>query len=399
MSKKYLAAKAQLMGVKLLTKVISIPRPLVFMGQNSALQLCANIQQLGIKQILIVTDDILLNLGVVKPIQECLNNHNVRVSIFSGVKPDPTIDVIEQGLALLKNHHCDGVLAIGGGSAIDTAKTIALAGANHVAPQKLMGLLKASKPAYPLFAIPTTSGTGSEVTIGAVISDNITHKKALVIDPKIVPIATALDPKITQGMPPSITADTGLDALTHALEAWVSTFATAESDYYAQAAVKLIFENLLTAYLDGKNLEAREAMALASHYAGLAINATGVGYVHAFAHQLGAKYQIPHGRGNAVILPHVFAFSRNACEKRLAQLAKNIEAAPVSASSVEAVDQLFAKLQELMTKLKIEPKVKELKLQDYPDIIKAAFKEAHGMYSIPKYMQEEDAYRLLKALA
>ena len=398
MSKHYLAAKLQLSGVKLLSKLISVPRPLVFMGENSALQLCSNIQQLGVKHILIVTDEILLSLGVIKPIQEALQTKSVKVSIFSGVKPDPTIELVENGLAVLKQNHCDGVLAIGGGSAIDTAKVIALAGANHTPPKKLVGMLKASKPALALFAIPTTSGTGSEVTIGAVVSDTQTHQKSLVIDPKLVPLATALDPKITSGMPPSITADTGLDALTHALEAWVSSFANGESDYYAQAAIKLIFDHLATAYLDGKNLAAREAMGLASHYAGLAINHTGVGYVHAFAHQLGAKYQIPHGRANAVILPHVFAFHRDKCEKRLAQLAKNLNLVAISTSQAQAADALLQEVQKLMKTLKVEQQVKELKSEDHKIIVKAALKEAHGMYSIPKYMEERDAYNVLKAL-
>ena len=399
MSKHYLAAKLQLSGVKILSKLISIPRPLVFMGADSALQLCNNIHQLGVKHVLIVTDEILLSLGLITAIEDALLDRQVKVSIFSGVKPDPTLQLVEQGLALLKQKQCDGVLAIGGGSAIDTAKVIALAGANHKAPQKLVGMLKARKPALALFAIPTTSGTGSEVTIGAVVSDTKTHQKSLVIDPKLVPLATALDPKITQGMPPAITADTGLDALTHALEAWVSSFANTESDYYAQAAIKLIFDYLPAAYTDGKNLAAREAMALASHYAGLAINHTGVGYVHAFAHQLGAKYQIPHGRANAVILPHVFAFHRDKCEKRLAQLAKNLNLVAVSVSQVQAADAVLQAVERLMKTLKIEQQVKELQTADYGTIVKAALKEAHGMYSIPKYMEEADAYKVLQALA
>lgn len=396
---EHLKAKAQLSAVKALTKVISVPRPLVFIGADSALQLCSNIQHFGLRRILIVTDHILLDLGIIAPIAQSLKNLGVDVSIFAEVKPDPTFDIVENGITLLQADACDSVLAIGGGSAIDTAKVIALAASNHKSPKKLMGLLKARQAALPLFAIPTTSGTGSEVTLGAVLSDNITHQKGLVIDPKIVPLATALDPNITKGMPNFITADTGLDALTHALEAWVSTFATKESNFYAKAATKLIFEHLETAYNDGENLKAREAMALASHYAGLAINTTGVGYVHAIAHQLGARYHIPHGRANAVVMPHVFNFGRDVFEKKIAMLAKDIGLAQQTATAAEATDILFAQIQQLLMIFKIDPAIKELKKQDFSEITQAVFTEAHGMYSVPKYMHAHDVEAVLNQIS
>ena len=398
-SLEHLKAKAQLAAVKALTKVISIPRPLVFVGADSALQLCSNIQQIGVRHILIVTDKILVELGVIAPIQQELKNLGVAVTVFSEVKPDPTFQIVESGIALLNADACDGVLAVGGGSAIDTAKVIALAGANHKSPKKLMGLLKARKPALALFTIPTTSGTGSEVTIGAVLSDNVTHQKGLVIDPKIVPLAAALDPNITKGMPNFITADTGLDALTHALEAWVSSFANTESNYYAKAATKLIFENLETAYNDGQNIKAREAMALASHYAGLAINTTGVGYVHAIAHQLGARYRIAHGRANAVVMPHVFEFGRDVFEAKIAQLAKDIGVADKNLTPAQATDTLFNKINDLLVTFKIEPKIKELDKKDFSEIITSVFSEAHGIYSVPKYMHSHDVETILNKIS
>ena len=392
---EHLKAKVQLSAVKALTKIISAPRPLVFIGVNSSLQLCLNIQQLGVSHILIVTDKILVELGVIQPIENELKRLGIVVTIFSEVKPDPTFQIVEEGIQLLKSKACDAVLAVGGGSAIDTAKVVALAASNHKSPQKLVGLLKARKPALPLFAIPSTSGTGSEVTIGAVLSDNQTHQKGLVIDTKIVPLATALDPNITKGMPNFITADTGLDALTHALEAWVSTFATQESNYYAKAATKLIFENLETAYHDGNNLQAREAMALASHYAGLAINTTGVGYVHAIAHQLGARYRVAHGRANAVVMPHVFEFGRNVFEEKISELSKECGIANKNQTVRQATDALFSKINDLLTTFRIEPFIKELQCKDFSDITQAVFKEAHGLYSVPKYMNAQDVEKIL----
>lgn len=390
-------AKAKLKAVQALTYILPVSHPLVFAGPHSALNLCDNIQQLGMKKVLIVTDAILLNLGVIHPLQDKLEQAGIQVTIFSEVKPDPTFDVVEKGIAVFKSSASDSVLAVGGGSTIDTAKVLALSAANNKAPKQLIGILKARKPAFPLFVVPTTAGTGSEVTVAAVLSDNQTHVKGLVIDPKVVPLATALDPVIMQGMPPAITADTGIDALTHALESWVSGFATQETDFYARAATKLILENLVLAWQDGKNLAAREAMALGSHYAGLAMNKAAIGYVHALAHQLGAKYCIPHGRANAIILPHVLEFNREASQKRLAKLAREIGLTQ-TANDQEAAEVFIQRIKTLLSELQINTQVQGIQQQDFPEMIEAAFNEAHGMYAVPKYMNYADAEQILMRL-
>lgn len=393
-----LRAKTQLMAVKALTLAIPVSHPLVFAGEDSSMQLCGNIAQLGMKKVMIVTDAVLVKLGVIQPIQDQLKHNGIEVVIFSDVKPDPTCEIVEKSLALFKNTGCDSVLGIGGGSTIDTAKVLALAAANHKSPKQLFGILKSRKPAYPLFVIPTTAGTGSEVTIAAVISDSETHIKGLVIDPKVVPLATALDPVIMKGMPPAITADTGIDALTHAIESWVSRFANKQSDYYASAAMKLIMENLKTAFEDGQNIAAREAMALGSHYAGLAMNSAGIGYVHALAHQLGTQYQIPHGRANAIILPHVLEFNRKASEKRLALAAKKIGLSSSHTSDEQAANIFIQSVKQLLKDLKINTEIPNLKKQDFPEMIKSAFTEAHGIYAVPKYMNYSDAEQILNRL-
>lgn len=390
-------AKVQLKAIQALTYILPVSHPLVFAGPNSALNLCDNIQQLGMKKVLIVTDEVLVKLGLIDPLQSRLQQAGVQVTVFSEVKPDPTFEVVEKAIQLFKSSQSDSILAVGGGSTIDTSKVLALAAANHKSAKQLVGILKARKPAFPLFVIPTTAGTGSEVTVAAVLSDNDTHVKSLVIDPKVVPLATALDPVIMQGMPPSITADTGIDALTHAIESWVSEFATQETDFYARAATKLILENLVTAWQDGKNLAAREAMALGSHYAGLAMNKAAIGYVHALAHQLGAKYGVPHGRANAVILPHVLEFNRDASEKRLAKLAREIGLTS-SSSDREAAAIFIQRIKSLLLELKIQTQVPGIQQQDFPEMIKAAFTEAHGMYAVPKYMNYADAEQILMRL-
>lgn len=392
-------AQAQLTLLRVAATFLPAPRPLVLLGADSARKLCQTMAQLGVQRPLIVTDSGLVQLGVIEPLLRKLKREGLSPSLYDGVIPDPTISVVDTGLAMLRKEHCDAVLAVGGGSSIDAAKVIALAAGNGKTPQKLVGVLKARKPALPLFAVPTTAGTGSEVTLGAVISDDHDHQKHLVIDPKVVPQATALDPKIMQGLPPRVTADTGIDALTHALEAWVSRIANAETDRYAGAAVRLIFDNLPKAYADGNDLAAREAMALAAHYAGFALNQAGLGYVHAIAHQLGARYGLPHGRANAIVLPHILAFNRKASQARLAQLAEFTGLAEAGTRKAEAADRLIEHVQQLLTDLGIESRVPAVAKGDFQAIIKGAFAEAHGTYAVPRYMAERDCRQVLESLA
>lgn len=190
--------------------------------------------------------------------------------------------------------------------------------------------------------MPTTYGTGSEVTAGAVISDDLTHQKNLVVDPRVIPLAVAIDPKVLQGMPAAVTAETALDALTHALEAWMSTFASAESDAHASTAVQLIFSQLPVAYRDGHNLAARLSLGLAAHYAGLALHKASLGYVHAIAHQLGAHCGVPHGRANATVLPYILDFNQASSAPRLAQLARLLRLAEAHHSDAQAAARLAA---------------------------------------------------------
>jgi len=392
-------ARTQLAALKLAATLLPAPRPLVLLGSDSSRKLCQTMAQLGARRPLVVTDAMLLELGLVDPIIRKLKRLGIEASVYSGVTPDPTFSVVETGLALLRRDRCDSVLAIGGGSSIDAGKVIALSAGAGRSPARLVGILKARKPALPLFAVPTTAGTGSEVTVGAVISDDRTHQKNLVIDPKLVPVATALDPRIMTGLPPSVTADTGIDALTHALESWVSEFAGPETDRYAGAAVRLIFENLPRAYADGADLPAREAMALAAHYAGFALNQAGLGYVHAIAHQLGARYGLPHGRANAIVLPHILEFNRKASEARLADLARLTGLAGAEVADSVATAIIIEHVHELLAGLGIESRVPAVQRQDFRSIIKGAFAEAHGTYAVPRYMADRDCRRVLESLA
>lgn len=388
----------QLAVIKALGKVLTLPRPMVLFGEHAAIRLCDSIADQGFRRVLVISDEVLAGLGTLDPLVAALEARDVVVSLYTGVRPDPTFEVVEDGLAACRRARADALLVIGGGSAIDAGKVIALAASTGKSPQALVGVLKGRQPALPLFVVPSTSGTGSEASVAAVISDSVSHVKSLVVDPALVPLAAALDPLITRGMPASVTAETGIDALTHALEGWMSTFANAQTDGYNRAAVRLILENLETACREPGNLKARDAMALGSHYAGLCLSTTAIGYVHAIAHQLGARYGVPHGRANALVLPHVLAFNRPACEKRLALLARDIGLAPAGSRDAEAAETLCRRVDTLLANLPLKRSGAQVQRADYDRITEDALTEAHGMYPLPRYMDERDVHRVLDAI-
>ncbi|MEH6577952.1 MAG: iron-containing alcohol dehydrogenase [Amphritea sp.] len=395
---KMMFYKCLMLVLKLLVKVLPQPKPTLLSGPGSSAQLCTMISHFKVKRVLIVTDAVLEQMGLLQSIQAALDEQGVDWRVFSGVTPDPTFSVVAAGLAEVEKHQCDALLAIGGGSAIDAAKVIALKVTNDRSIEKLAGILKAKRPGIPLFAIPTTAGTGSEVTPAAIVSDPHTHKKSLFLDPKVIPLAAALDPELMTGLPGHITAATGMDALTHAIESYLSTHATAETEFYSRAAVQMVFENLPLAYVQGDNLKAREAMSLASLYAGLAFSKANLGYVHAIAHQLGGVYQVPHGWANAIVLPYVLDYCQDKTAKRLAELARLIGCGS-AADSDEALAQLFIdRVRQLNEQLGIPTEIDMLQRKDIPALAKAALKEAHYTYPVPKYMDRAQCEALIGKL-
>lgn len=378
---------------------ISIPRPMTFTGEGSGLQLCENIVNLGLKKVQIVSDKVLNEIGVLAPLAKKLESQGVQTFIFDGVKPDPTHSVCTECIAHFNSNDCDAVLAVGGGSSIDVAKVVALATANNKTSKQLIGLLKGWKAPKPFFVIPTTAGTGSEATLGAVVSDDITHQKGIVLNPKTVPMMVALDAGIMSGMPAKITAETGMDALTHAVEAYISEVNTIESDMLARAAVKMVFENLPVAYKEPKNLYARDAMARASHYGGIALNQGGLGYVHSIAHQIGANYGVPHGLANSIVMPHVLQFSLSGCSERLAILGRVVGVAKEEDSDIVAGQAFIDAIRQLIIDLNINTQVPGINEKDFKKMTKAAFREAHNTYAVPKYMKKGDCVRILSDIA
>jgi alcohol dehydrogenase len=383
---------------RVLGKVIPQKKPLMFIGPGASEHMCVAAAQFGVKKMLIVTDEVLVKIGVHRRMIETLRENGVQSVIYDGVEPDPTYRHVEEGLAVLREHQCDAVLAIGGGSPIDTAKVISALAVNERPIEKLAGFFKVKNACLPLYAVPTTAGSGSEVTIAAVVSDPVTHKKNQVIDPKLVPVMAALDPLLMTGLPPHVTAATGMDALTHAVEAYLSVNATAETDRYALAATKLIFANLTTAYKNGGDVQARQAMAMASFYAGSAFTKASLGYVHAIAHQFGGRYHTPHGLANAIVLPHILNYTRDATSRRMARLAEASGVGIPADTDVELADKFIASVLELQADLGIPTSLDSLQASDIPEIASDALKEAHYNFPIPKFMNQAQCEGLLRKM-
>ena len=372
------------------TKVLTFRTPELFSGPGSSLKLCEHIAAQGVKSLLIVTDGMLVKLGLLKPMQEKLTALGVSYTVYDGVLPNPTIEQIETGLAMLKKSDCTAILAVGGGSSIDAAKVIAARATNPYTLVHMAGLMRVAFKLLPLYVVPTTAGTGSEVTIAAVVSDPSTTRKFAIMSPRMVPIAAALDGALMTGLPAPITSATGMDALTHAVEAYLSRNNTPMTDKEALEATALIMQNLTTAVKDGSNVEARQNMALASFKAGVAFTTAGVGYVHAIAHNFGAYYHVPHGLANAIILPRVLDFSKDDCTERLATLAEVSGLKKGGESEAQLADAFIAKVRAMNADYGIPVKVDKLKREDIPAITDKALSEAHWFYAVPRYMDKPE---------
>lgn len=372
------------------TKLLTFRTPELFSGAGSSLQLCDHLAQSGVKNLLIVTDAMLVKIGLLNAMQARLTERGVNFVVYDGVLPNPTIEQIESGLSLLKAKGCTAILAVGGGSSIDAAKVIAARAKNPHKIVHMAGLMRVIFKPMPLYAVPTTAGTGSEVTIAAVVSDPSTTRKFAIMDPKLVPIGAALDGALMAGLPAPITAATGMDALTHAVEAYISRNRNDATDAEAIEATRLIMAFLPRAVANGNDIEARQQMALASFKAGVAFTTAGVGYVHAIAHNFGAYYHLPHGLANAIILPRVLEFSKPDCADRLAQLAEVSGLKTGGESDLVLAERFIAHIRKLNAEFGIPSQVEKLKASDIPEITGKALAEAHWTYAVPRYMDRPE---------
>ena len=323
------------------------PGPKVVSGADSAKKIPEVLKELNVNKVMIVTGPT-VGRTIVPPIAENLERHGIGYTIYDQVEANPSVKTVEAIRAQYLENGCDGFLAIGGGSPMDAAKAAAARVAKPNTPiGKMAGLMKVMIKVAPIVAVPTTSGTGSEVTMGAVISDHDERHKYAIMDPNLVPKYAVLDPKLTVSMPKFVTATTGIDALTHAVESYVTwAYNNNASNRNAEEAVVKIFRNLKRAYEDGNDLEAREAMLIASYKAGLAFNHTGVGYVHAIAHAMGGIYNTAHGLANAVIMPIVLEDYGTAVHPQLAHLAE-ITGVKTTGSDAEKANAFIAAIRQM----------------------------------------------------
>lgn len=334
----------------------------------------------GFRRALIVTDAILNKLGIAGEIQKALAERDIFSVVYDGVQPNPTTANVNDGLKMLKENQCDCVISLGGGSPHDCTKGIALVAANGGEIADYEGVDRSAKPQLPMIAINTTAGTASEMTRFCIITDEVRHIKMAIVDKHVTPILSVNDSSLMLGMPASLTAATGMDALTHAIEAYVSTAATPITDACALKAVTMIAENLRVAVADGSNAEAREAMAYAQFLAGMAFNNASLGYVHAMAHQLGGFYNLPHGVCNAVLLPHVQVFNSKVSAARLRDCASAMGLDVNGLSDEQGAEACIDAIRKLARDVNIPAGLRDLnvKEEDFPILATNALKDACG---------------------
>ncbi|AGH80771.1 alcohol dehydrogenase [Psychromonas sp. CNPT3] len=361
------------------------------MGAGCLKEAVSTIQAQGFKKGLIVSDKVLNKIGMIKKVADLLTEKNVKTVIFDGTNPNPTIKNVEDGLKMLKENNCDFVISLGGGSPHDCAKGIALLASNGGTISDYEGLDKSPKPQLPLISINTTAGTASEITRFCIITDEVTHIKMAIVDKHVTPLISVNDPELMVNKPAALTAATGMDALTHAIEAYVSTIATPLTDAVAIKAIEMIEKHLRTAVNDGQNIEAREKMAYAQFMAGMAFNNASLGYVHAMAHQLGGFYDLPHGVCNAVLLPHVQSFNARVVPERLRDVAQAMGVDVSQLSPQQGAEAALQAIRKLSKDVNIPTGLSELGVQesDFDVLSSNALKDVCGFTNPVQASNEE----------
>ncbi|MFT7009688.1 MAG: alcohol dehydrogenase [Colwellia sp.] len=370
------------------------------MGSGSLAEAINYIKEQGFKQGLIVSDSVLNQIGVVKNFTDLLDQHQIASIVFDKAQPNPTVSNVNDGLEVLKKHDCDFVVSLGGGSPHDCAKGIALVASNGGAIGDYEGVDQSKNPQLPLIAINTTAGTASEMTRFAIITDEKRHVKMAIVDKHTTPVLSVNDPSLMVGMPASLTAATGMDALTHAIEAYVSIAATPITDAVALKAIELIQANLPTAVENGENIEAREQMAYAQFMAGMAFNNASLGYVHAMAHQLGGFYDLPHGVCNAVLLPHVQRYNAKVCPGRLKDIANSMGVDVMGMSAEQGANAAISAIEKLSQKVGIPAGLETLgvKSDDISLLADNALKDVCGLTNPKQASHEEICHIYLAAM-
>lgn len=358
-----------------------------FMPSVSAMGIeCLNevpnfIKENNFKKGLIVTDKVLVQIGIVSKVTNLLDDNQIEYTIYDETKPNPTVKNVEDGLSILKEENCDFVISLGGGSPHDCAKGIALLATNGGSIKDYEGVNISSKPQLPLIAINTTAGTASEMTIFSIITDEDRHVKMALVDKHMTPVMAVNDPMLMTKIPKSLTAATGMDALTHSIEAYVSTNSTPVTDACAEKSIELITNYLKRAVDNGEDIEARDMMAYAEFLAGMAFNNASLGYVHAMAHQLGGFYDLPHGVCNAILLPHVQEFNAKVSATKLKKVASIMGVDVSEMTDEEGAQACIKSIKDLSKSIGIPEGLAQLgvKVEDFDILAQNALKDACGL--------------------
>ena len=369
---------------------------LSYVGQGATADLCRRIVDIGHTDVLVVTDKALKELGLAERALAGLIDAGVNLHWYAGVDPDPTFAHVVEGSKVLRSAGCTAVVAVGGGSSMDAAKIIACTRSSDESPDKWVGLNKTPEDIVPIYAVPTTSGTGSEATMGAVIKDPAEKLKHIIVAEGLLPQAVALDPELLLGLPAPVTAATGIDALTHGIEAYICIWDRGTRKENGRLAVQGVFRWLERAVQNPGDIESRQGMAGAAYHAGIAINQVGVGNVHAIAHQLGARFGIPHGQANALVLPHVLKACLAEAETALAELAVVTQVSDAASPAARA--QAFVEaVTDLIAKVGIADTDPRIQSAEWTAVAHAAMDESDG-YVSPRLLSKAEMMEILERI-
>lgn len=368
--------------------VLPYREPQVF---HSCGELSTVFQKENIRRVLIVTDAGIVRSGIAAQLEAVLDEDDISYAVYDQTRPNPTVVNVEQALSLYRRYRCQALIAIGGGSSMDCAKAVGARLARPGTPLgKLKGTLRILRPLPTLIAIPTTAGTGSETTLAAVITDTQAQHKYVMNDFVLIPKYAVLDARLTLSLPPHLTATTGMDALTHAVEAYIGRSTTRQTRQEALEATRLVFANVERAYRNGKDYEARSNMLTAAYRAGIAFSRSYVGYVHAVAHSLGGQYNIPHGLANAVLLPYVLESYGSCIHRKLHDLAVAAGVASPQEEDAGAAAKFIRAIRQLNARMGIPETLVGIRPEDIPVMAAHAEKEANPLYPVPRLMTREE---------
>lgn len=368
--------------------VLPYREPQVF---HSCGELSTVFQKENIRRVLIVTDVGIVRSGIASQLEAVLDEDDISYAVYDQTRPNPTVVNVEQALSLYRRYRCQALIAIGGGSSMDCAKAVGARLARPGTPLgKLKGTLRILRPLPTLIAIPTTAGTGSETTLAAVITDTQVQHKYVMNDFVLIPKYAVLDARLTLSLPPHLTATTGMDALTHAVEAYIGRSTTRQTRQEALEATRLVFANVERAYRNGKDYEARSNMLTAAYRAGIAFSRSYVGYVHAVAHSLGGQYNIPHGLANAVLLPYVLESYGSCIHRKLHDLAVAAGIASSQEEDAGAAAKFIRAIRQLNARMGIPETLEGIRPEDIPVMAAHAEKEANPLYPVPRLMTREE---------